>query len=216
MQRSTQKRGKLRVRDASSQQIRTPAQSIERTADLMGRFGEIVGTAVGERAFGEAPHAFIGIQLWRVAWEPGHTQPWVVSAEELERIAVMDLRIVEQQHDRPTQVAKQLTEELADPHLIEVVLVESKVQPQPLAARTHRDGRDHRNLVPARAMAMQRCLPARGPGLDDGRDQEEARFVSKDDVGIQPCGVFFILRHCSRFQRSIALALRSSVRRSGF
>lgn len=211
-----QKRGKLGVRDASSQEIRTSAQTIEGTFDLKGQFRKVVGTAVGQSAFGETPHAFVGVQLRRVPGEIRHAQPWAFSAQGVDRVAVMDRRIVEQQHDRATQLTKQLTDKLADAHLIQVVRVEAKVQAQPLAARAHRDGGNHRNLVTTRAMAMHRRLPPRRPGLDDGGDQEEARFVGKDDMGTQPCSVFFTRGHSSRFQRSMDLALRSSARRSGF
>lgn len=211
-----QKRGKLGVRDAASQEIRAPAQAIESAPDLKGQFGEVVGAAVCQCAFGQAPHAFVGVQLRRVAGEICHPQPPAFPAQRVDRVAVMDGRIVEQQHHRPAQVAQQLTDKLADPQLIQVGLVQAKVQAQALAARTHRDGGNHRNLVAPRAMANQRRLPSRRPGLGDGGDQQEARFVGKDDVGPQPSGVFFTRGHCSRFQRSMALALRSSARRSGF
>lgn len=204
------------MRDASSQEIRTSAQTIEGAFDLKGQFRQVVGAAVGQSAFGEAPHAFVGVQLRRVPGEIRHPQPRAFSAQGVDRVAVMDRRIVEQQHDRATQLTKQLPDKLADAHPIQVVRVEAKVQAQSLAARDHRDGGNHRNLVAPRTMAKPRRSPPRRPGLDDGGDQEEARFVGKDDMGAQPCGVFFTHGHSSRFQRSMDRALRSSARRSGF
>lgn len=204
------------MRDASSQEIWTSAQAIKGSFDLKGQFRQVVGTAVGQSAFGETPHAFIGVQLRRVPGEIRHPQPCAFSAQGIDRVAVMDRRIVEQQHDRATQLTQQLTDKLADAHPIQVVLVEAKVQAQPLAARAYRDGGNYRDLVAPCAMAMQRRPPPRRPGLDDGGDQEEARFVGKDDMGAQPCGVFFTRGHSSRFQRSMKRVLRSSARRSGF
>lgn len=49
------------------------------------------------------------------------------------------------------------------------------------------DGRDAVVIIP---MMQNRCLPHRTPGFADRRDQEEPRFVYKDEMGCQPCGVF--------------------------
>lgn len=35
-----------------------------------------------------------------------------------------------------------------------------------------------------------RCLSDRTPGLANGGNQDDARFVDKDEVGCQPCSVF--------------------------
>ena len=204
------------MRDASSQQIRAPAQVSEDTRDLRGQLGQVVGAAVGQRALGQVPYAFVGIELRRVAGEVHDLETRASLAQRPDGIAVVDGGVVEEQHKRAPQVTQQVADERADAHLVQVVVEEAEVQAQPLAVRTHRDGRDHRDLVALRAMAVQRCLTPWRPGLDDGGDQEEARFVGEDDMGLQPCGVFFTLGHCSRFQRSMAWALRSSARRSGF
>jgi hypothetical protein len=63
---------------------------------------------------------------------------------------------------------------------------------------------------------VHRSLAARRPGLDYIRDQQEAGFVGKDDVGAQPRSVFFTRGHSFCFQRSIASSFRSTARFSGF
>ena len=204
------------MHDASSQEIWAPAQLAEDARDLRGQLGQIVGAAVGQGAFGQAPYAFVGIELWRVAGEIHHPQPRTLLAERLDGIAVVDGGVVEEQHEGAPQMTRQVADELADAPLVQVVVVEAKVQTQALTARAHRDGRDHRDLVALGAMAKPRRLTPRGPGLGHRRNQEEARFVGENDMGAQPRGVFFTLGHSSRFQRSMALALRSSARRSGF
>lgn len=216
MQQLAQKRGKLGVRDAATQELGPPAQAAEGSGDLAAELLEVVGTTVGQGAFGQVPHSFIGVELRRVAGEIHDLQARAVLAQRFDGIAMVNGGVVEEQHQRATQVPQQNPDEFAHAHLVQILAVEAKVQPQALAAWAHRDRRDDRHFVAARAMTMQRRLTPWRPGLEDGGDQEEARFVGEDKMGTQPCSIFFTLGQCSRFQRSIALALRSSARRSGF
>jgi hypothetical protein len=57
------------------------------------------------------------------------------------------------------------------------------------ALRTDGDAGDGRDAVVPIPMTQDRCLSHRAPGLTDRRDQEEARFVDKDEMGCQPGGV---------------------------
>lgn len=76
--------------------------------------------------------------------------------------------------------------------------------------------RDDGDLVAAVMMALDRGLPTWCPSLAHWWDQEKSRLVDEDEVGPQPCGVFFIRGHSSFFHRSISSSLRSTARRSGF
>src|SRR5512136_63387 len=76
--------------------------------------------------------------------------------------------------------------------------------------------RDSRDPVMTISMKHDRGLSHRTPGLMDRRDQEEARFVDKDEMGCQPCGVFFTWGQTDRFHFSMAASSRSMARRSGF
>ena len=99
------------------------------------------------------------------------------------------------------------------PNVVEIKLVEKA---QMLALRADRDSRDDRDLVPSVAMPMHRSLAARGPSLDDMRDQQEPGFVREDDMGAQPRSVFFTRGQSFRFHCSIASSSRSIARFSGF
>ncbi len=68
---------------------------------------------------------------------------------------------------------------------------------------------------PSGGEGHDRGLTHRAPGLPDRRDQEEARFVGKDEMGAQPCGVFFTRGQPARFQAAMAASSRSTARRSG-
>lgn len=82
--------------------------------------------------------------------------------------------------------------------------------------RADRYTRDEGDLLAAVTMALDRGLPTWRPSLADWWDQEKSGLVDEDEVGPQPCGVFFIRGHSSRFHRSISSSLRSTARRSGF
>src|SRR5512144_2542342 len=99
---------------------------------------------------------------------------------------------------------------------LNIILVELAVQGTMEAFWTDGDTRDGRDPVMAIAMKQDRCLSYRTPGLPDRRDQEEARFVDKDEMGCQPCGVFFTRGQTDRFHSVMAASSRSTARRSGF
>ena len=114
------------------------------------------------------------------------------------------------------QVPQQMTQELADRELPDVVHVKPVVQSEVLAPRTDRDPGDHGQLVALVAVPVDRRLPARSPGPQQGWNQEESGFVDEDEVGTQPRGLFFFARaQVSVFHRSIASSSRSIARRSG-
>jgi len=100
--------------------------------------------------------------------------------------------------------------------VLDIVLIQLAVERTTKAFRAEGDTRDGRDPVMAITMRQNRGLPYRAPGFADRRDQEEARFVDKDEVGRQPCGVFFTRGQTDRFHSAIAASFRSRARRSGF
>lgn len=126
-------------------------------------------------------------------------------------------RIVEQSDNRAAQMAQQLAQENTDFVLPDVAVKEQIVQSQTMPPWTDGNSRDNRNLVPPPlTVTMDGSLSLRSPCSYYVGNQQEARFVGKDDVGAQPSGVFFMRGQSARFQRSISSSSRSSARRSGF
>ena len=117
-------------------------------------------------------------------------------------------------------MASYLSQELAEERRhffsLDIVLIELAVQCTMETFRTDSNTRDRRDPVVRIPMKHDRCLSHRTPGLMDRRDQEEARFVDKDEMGCQPCGVFFTWGQTDRFHFSMAASSRSTARRSGF
>ena len=137
--------------------------------------------------------------------------------EALERFPLVRGRIVQQHNDRSPEMPQQLTQESTDLLLPDVVKKEEIVEAQVMPPRAHRNsGNDGDLVAPSLAMAKNGSLALRSPGSDHVGDQEEARFIGKDDVRTQPRSVFFIRGQSFRFQRGMAFSSRSSARRSGF
>ena len=113
-------------------------------------------------------------------------------------------------------LSQQLTEERRHFFSMDIVLIKLAVQCTMGAFRTDGNTGDSRDPVMTIPMKHNRCLSHRTPGLVDRRDQEEARFVDKDEMGCQPCGVFFTRGQTDRFPSATAASSRSTALRSGF
>ena len=99
---------------------------------------------------------------------------------------------------------------------LNIILKQLAVEGAMKAPRADRDARDCGDTVVAIAVTQNRCLTDRAPGLPDGWDQEKSAFIDEDDMGRQPCGVFFTAGQTVRFHCSMSASFRSSARRSGF
>ena len=99
---------------------------------------------------------------------------------------------------------------------LDVVFIQSAVQRTMKAFCADGDTGDGRNAIVTITMVKDRCLPHRAPCFANRGNQEESRFVNKDEVGRQPCGVFFTRGQADRFHSVMASSFRSRARRSGF
>ena len=113
-------------------------------------------------------------------------------------------------------LSQELAEERYHFFALNIVLVELAVQCTMKTFRTDGNTRDRRDAIVTIPMKHDRCLSNGTPGLADRRNQEEARFVDKDEMGCQPRGVFFTRGQTDRFHASMAASSRSVARRSGF
>jgi hypothetical protein len=52
------------------------------------------------------------------------------------------------------------------------------------------EGRDGRDLGPSARHRQPGCLPARRPGADHVRDEQEPALVEEDQMGPKRCGLF--------------------------
>ena len=176
---------------------------------------QVVGSTVGELSFGERPNALVGIQFRGVGWKVLDAQTRMPLLEFIQQTSLVGLGIVQQDDDRSSEMTQEIPKERADPPAVDIVQAELIVQPQSLTPRTYGNRRDDRDAIVTMAMAVDWRTTPRCPGAKQIRNQEEPRFVEEDEVGAQPCSVFFTRGQRFFFQCLIAPSSRSTARRSG-
>lgn len=162
------------------------------------------------------PDAFVGVQLRSVRREGHQMKAARASEKVLHGITTMNGAVVQQHDQMPTDLPQELAQEGGDLFALDVVFVKLAVQRAMESPGTDGDTRNGGDSVVAIPMMHDGGLSDRAPRFAHGRDQEEPGFVDKQDVGRQPCGVFFTAGHTERFHSAIAASSRSIARRSGF
>lgn len=202
--------------DAPTEEIWGGSQSADFVGQQVHQLGLRVWPAVGEELLEMVPDAFVGVQFRSVRREGHQMQTARASEKFLHRIAAMDGSVVQQHDQMTTDLTQEMPQE--DGHLFapNVVLVELAVQRAMESPGADGDSGDSGDAVVGIPMMHDGGLSDRTPRLAYGRDQEEPGFIDKQDVGRQPCGVFFTAGQTDRFQAAIATSLRSTARRSGF
>lgn len=216
MQWSGQKRGEVGLEHASPEFGLRASDVFKGFEEVTHEGIEIVRASVGQRGLGQGPDALIRVQLGGVGGEAFQVEAGKPAAEPADGLAPMRAPIVPEDNDVPAQVPEEVAQERAGLRLLDVLQVPLVVQAEAPMPRADGHPGDDGELVAPRPVPQHRSLPARGPGLAHGRDQQEPRLVYEDEVGPQPCRVFFTWGQRVRFQCSIAASSRSRARRSGF
>jgi len=216
MQHLGQKGGQIGLADAPAEKIGSGGESAYFFGKYVHQLGLRVGTAVGQQSLEVIPNPLVRIEFGGVGRERHKMEATGTREQFLDRIATVDLAVVQKHHQMAPNLTEQVAQEPSDLFALNVVLVELAVQRTVKPPRADRDPGDGRYAVVTLAVSNDRRLPDRAPGLANRRNQEEAGFVDKDDMGRQPCGVFFTAGQTVRFQSAIAASLRSTARRSGF
>ena len=111
------------------------------------------------------------------------------------------------------QMAGYLMQQMAEAHrhffALDVVFIQLAVKRTMKAFRTDGDAGDGGNAIVTILMMNNGCFPNRAPRFANRGNQEEARFVNKDEMGRQPCGVFFTRGQTDRFHSAMTASFRS-------
>ena len=145
-------------------------------------------------------------------------QTGLAGKQSLHLFRAMRLKTVPHDNDMSRQFLQKTTKESHNYSRINVgVRMESKVQAEPILARSNAQGTDNGDfLVRAGFLIQDRSLTTRAPGSSDQWSHHHATFVDKDDMRLQS-GSFFLIRGQSTLIHSLILvSLRSMARRSGF
>lgn len=211
------KKGEIGFQDAGTEQRGGARNPYERRRETSEQLVDIIGPSVREASLGQAPHAFVRVELGRIGRKVFEVQAGELATEVADRIALVNPALVPEHDDGAPQVAEEMAEELEGVRVREVLLDEEVPgEAEPSADWTHRNAGDDRDLVPLIPVTDDRRLAAGRPRLVDARDQQESRLVDEDEMGAQPPGVFFTRGHSTCVQCSIAASSRSTARVSGF
>lgn len=185
-------------------------------AQYIHQLGLRVRTAIGEPALEKIPDAFVGVQFWRIGGK-GHKMETARAGKKfLNRIAAMDVAVVQKNNEMASYLAQQMAKEEGDLFALDVVLIELTVECAVKGLGADGDTGDGGDAVVAIVIGQNRGLPHRSPRSPDGGKQKEAGFIDKHYVGREPRGVFFTAGHTLRFHASMDFSSRSMARPSGF
>jgi len=80
-----------------------------------------VGSPVCERALRNLPNTFVRVQFGGVAWKVKEVEPGKGALKHPDRLSPMDRAVVPDQHHGSAQMSKQVTEEVADLRMLDVL-----------------------------------------------------------------------------------------------
>ena len=192
------------------------ACSLEGSDQIASEFHDVVGAAVGQILLGELPDSLVWVEFRGVRREGLEVQTRIVPAQFPDRLSTVDSTIVPDDDDVAPEMSEKVSKKDADLILLDVLGMQVVVEPKAATARTDRHSGNGRDPIMTVTMPKNRRPASGGPGAAHARNQEEARFIDKDEVGTQPRGVFFTRTHSFFFQRAIFFSSRSRARRSGF
>lgn len=143
------------------------------------QFAQIVAADVRQLdAFQIVPHAFSGIEIWRIARQLLDVEAFGGSAPEevLDGLSAMDRRAIPDKEDLATEFAQEDAEE--PDHGVAVIAVFAYLQEE---ASVERDATEGREVVLAAPDVQTRRFAPWRPRAHGVRQQVERRFVSPDN-----------------------------------
>ena len=84
---------------------------------LFGEFVEVVGPAVGQRAFGLVPDPFVGVEFGGVAGEVFDMKTRMPTQEATHLIPFVNLAVIPEQNDLAAQMSEKMAQKGADLYL---------------------------------------------------------------------------------------------------
>lgn len=138
--------------------------------------------------------------------------------ERVDLLASMRPQIIPDHQKGARDLPQELEEEMNDPTRLEILVrVKTEIQRDTIPPRRHHESTDGRHfLMESRALEKHGCFPLHRPGAAYQRRHQEARFINKDQRGVQPLGFFLIRGQSTASHRWRAFSSRSIARLWGF
>jgi len=175
-----------------------------------------IRTTIGQGGLEMIPNAFIRIQLRRIGRKWNQDQTRCPAQKLADGLAPMGRAVIQHNDQQAVDLPQQMTEKRRHFFPLDVVFIQMAVERATTTFRTDGEAGNRRNAVVAIPVTNDRGVSHRTPCFSNRGNQEEARFVEKDDMGRQPSDVFFTLGQTDRFHSAMAASSRSTARRSGF
>jgi len=132
-----------------------------------------------------------GVKFGRVAGERIGVQAPVAGQQSLDGVGPVGPSPIPQQDHGAPDVAQEVPKELGHLRRSNVLIgMESHIQRHTPSLGGHPQRRDGRDFGPVARHRQPGGLPARRPGADDVRDEQEAALVEKDQMGPKLSGLF--------------------------
>lgn len=165
---------------------------------------------------GVAPARLDWIQLRSIRWQPLEGEPMRMVLLKMRGGRAVGPQAVPDQDHLPTMMPMQLAEKPDQVVARHVLRKHLEVQRQAAPERRDADQANHRETIPAIPGMMDRRLPGGGPGATPQRLEHEAAFIH-ENYRVAPAQGPLLIRGQSAFRQcSMASALRSRARCSGF
>jgi hypothetical protein len=180
------------------------------------QFRGCVRPAVGQKPLEMIPDTFVRVEFGSVRRKRNQVQTGRAPQKLPDGIPPMSLAVIQKNDHMTPNLPQQMAKEGRDFFALDIVFIEVTVQSTMKTLPADGDPGDRRDAIVAITMTQDGRLAHGAPRLPDRRDQEEARFVDKNEMGCQPRGFFFTRGQTDRFHSAMATSLRSMARRSGF
>lgn len=216
MQWSAQAHGEFGLVDAPTEAGLGATQSFESFAECGRQLVQALGAAVRQRVVHWVPDGLVGIEFGGIGGEALQVQAREAAAQGADGFALVGFAIVPDHEEVAAKVPQQMTQEMADFGLLDVLAMKLGIQPEPAALRADRHRGNARDPVVLVDVADQRRLSTRAPRAADRRNQQESGFVDESDMGAQPRRFFLMRGQSRRFQAAMAASSRCVARFSGF
>jgi len=154
------------------------------------QFPRPMGRTIRQPALGLSPNMLRRIEFRSIFGKPLDMKPGVFGQKILDRSALMDKGLIPHKNHWSPKMAKKKSQKGYHIPTLEILDLKQEVKPPVPALGRDRKRRNSRKPIATVDMTHQRRLPSRRPGPPEKRNEHEAAFIQKSQMGAK-CERFF-------------------------
>ena len=152
---------------------------------------KVLRNAVCQSPFEICPDKFIGVKLRRISRKVKGVDSRTTFKKSLDELGSVNGASVPEKNDRPSEVARQMSEELSDLLSSDVLIgIKPRIESESFSFWRDRDGRDGRYLGPASGDNEDWSFSFDRPGSLNIGNKRESAFIQEGQAGSKPSGLF--------------------------